>query len=171
MFSTSDTKVQVYKFELEDGDWIYRTLTKESDTGRNESVNVTFTLTNGKTDLDKEVEITHQVKYTKDIPGSVVDKLEEEGYDHYTDQHWYKKTTDMDKIKEIAAMDIANNSEDLAKYNKLSEFEEAIYTATHYIPENGDSTILTLKTNAEKNKYWWQRVTIGTNNTYLMKDE
>ena len=146
-------------------------MTKESDTGRNESVNVTFTLTNGKTDLDKEVEITHQVKYTKDIPGSVVDKLKEEGYDHYTDQHWYKKTTDMDKIKEIAAMDIANNSEDLAKYNKFSEFEEAIYTETHYIPENGDSTILTLKTNAEKNKYWWQRVTIGTNNTYLMKDE
>ena len=172
LFSKSDTKVDVYKFEVADGKWIYRSWTKESDSGRNESINVNFTYTDGKPDLDKKFEIIHQIKYTKDIPGSVVEKLKNEGYKHYTDTHWYKETSDKDKIKEIAAMDATSNSEDLAKYKNFTEFEDAIYTATHYIPENGNTNLITsLKTNSDKNKYWWQKVSTGTNNTYLMADE
>lgn len=170
LFSTSNTKVKTFKFELEDGKWTFREWSKDTDTGRNESINVSFTLTDGKTDLDKKMEIIHQVKYTKDIPSSVVEKLKKEGYDKYTDQHWYKKTSDKDKIKEIAALDIVYNSEDVAKYNNLSDFEKAIFDATHDIPENGDTRLVEFKTNSEKNKYYWEPIALTKTYSYLMKD-
>lgn len=162
LFSKNDTKVQIWKFEIADGSWTFRSY--ETSDGKKESATVYFTYTNGSLDYTKSVKLIHQSKYSKEVPNSVVEKLKSEDYKKYDDSFWYKEITDANKIKEISEKEYTDLSTD---------FDKAIRQTIRLIPANNETynpgITNELKTNSDHNKYYWEGMVRNTYR-YLKKD-
>ena len=165
------TTIKTNKWQIEEeGKWTYRFYKYISDEKKYESTNVYFTYTDGKIDWDKDIKVIHQVKYSKEIPQSVVDRLKDEGYEKYTDLHWYKETKDKAKIKAISEMEYAEYSKKYFEKTVNAAFADS---GAGCIPHNGQSIIGNdIKTNDEHTMFAWNTTTNKWPNYchYLQKD-